>query len=422
MFGSYRLRALRCGLTIAAYGFIACCSGLVVLAETWSDATGKFKLEADYAGIEGKSVLLRRADGKTVTVPIANLSAESRAQAKAHYLKSKAAGDSTTKPSVSTPMATPIASYAPKKRELKFPVPSIPAIKPLSAFPENASLQETLDFVRAQALAGHLEVFWLALPDDMRQTADSSELREGLRPALTSNAQTTNEMIAVLDKLLEVLIVKKSFIMKSPILAQVPPEAMPLIEAGYEPLTGIIYEYSDMAMNTEGVLNSSVTSYLTYHLPRIGAHVQSLVNLVPAPLRDTFVNGITATQSDDTSGTITWPKQDGTTESIDMVKYNGRWIPKSLADEWAAKKDTLVQDAIAAATANQDVGKTNPQLQAMTAGMVKQADAVLDPLIAAQTQQEFDFALGQVMMPLMMTLGGGAAPGIAPPAENSFDQ
>ncbi len=50
----------------------------------------------------------------------------------------------------------------------------------------------------------------------------------------------------------------------------------------------------------------------------------------------------------------------------------------------------------------------------MAEGMVKQADAVLDPLIAAKTQKEFDFALGQVMMPLMMALGGGAGPGVAP--------
>ncbi len=110
----------------------------------------------------------------------------------------------------------------------------------MPAFPENASLQETLDFVRTQALAGHLEVFWIALPEDMRQSADSQELREGLRPVLTSNVQTTSDLVAVMDKLLEVLITKKAFVLKSPILAQAPPEAMPLIEAGYEPMTGII--------------------------------------------------------------------------------------------------------------------------------------------------------------------------------------
>ncbi len=55
-------------------------------------------MEAEYAGVEGKNVVLRRSDGKTVQVPIANLSEESRAQAKAHYQKSKAAGGSIAKP------------------------------------------------------------------------------------------------------------------------------------------------------------------------------------------------------------------------------------------------------------------------------------------------------------------------------------
>jgi hypothetical protein len=304
-------------------------------------------------------------------------------------------------------------TYAPKKRELNFSAPAVPKIAPMPAFPENASLQETLDFVRTQALAGHLEVFWSALPADLRETADSSELREGLRPVINANLQTTNDLVAVMDKLSEVLLTKKAFILKSPILAQAPPEAMPLIEAGYDPLTGLVYEYTDMSANSEAIVNASITSYVTYHLPRIGAHVQSLVNLVPAPLRDMYLNGITATQTDDASGTITWPKQDGTTESVEMVRYNERWIPKDLADEWEAKKETFVRDAIA--SANQGVANANPQMKAMGEGLVKQANTMLDPLIAAKTQQEFDFALGQLIMPLMMNFGAGAGPGAAPP-------
>jgi hypothetical protein len=419
-----RNRFLACalwGLGTLAFNLFSFVSLLpMASAETWSDASGKFKLEAEYAGIDGKSVVLRKPNGKTINVPIANLSPESRAQAKALYQKSKTTGTTSLKPTTVPASSSGAATYAPKKRELKFTAPALPPISPLPAFPENASLQESLDFVRTHALAGHLEVFWFAMPEDLRQSADSSELREGLRPVMNANLQTTNDAVAMIDKLLEVLVTKKAFILKSPILSQTPPEVLPLIEAGYEPVTGLIYEYTEMASNPEALVNTPLTSYLTYHLPRIGAHAQSLVKLVPAPLLAVYLDGITATQASETSGTISYPKQDGTAESVEMVRYNSRWIPKDLADQWQEKKATFVQDTIAYAAANQDLSKSNPQIQAMGEGVVKQANAVLDPLLAAKTQQEFDFALGQVMMPLMMAFGSGAGPGAGPGAGAPF--
>lgn len=41
---------------------------------TWSDTTGKFKVEARIARLQGDAVVLRRADGKEITVPVAKLS------------------------------------------------------------------------------------------------------------------------------------------------------------------------------------------------------------------------------------------------------------------------------------------------------------------------------------------------------------
>ena len=96
-------------------------------AETWSDATGKFKLEAEYAGIDGKNVVLRKTDGKSVNIPIGNLSPESRAQAKAHYEKSKTNPASSGKSAGSKPSLTTTAqvTYKPKSRELKFTPPTV---------------------------------------------------------------------------------------------------------------------------------------------------------------------------------------------------------------------------------------------------------------------------------------------------------
>lgn len=43
---------------------------------TWTDATGKFSVTAELEEVRGNKVLLRRQDGKQITVPLAKLSAE----------------------------------------------------------------------------------------------------------------------------------------------------------------------------------------------------------------------------------------------------------------------------------------------------------------------------------------------------------
>ena len=46
---------------------------------TWTDDTGSFTLEAKYVGDEGETIrLLRRTDGKIITVPLSRLSEADR--------------------------------------------------------------------------------------------------------------------------------------------------------------------------------------------------------------------------------------------------------------------------------------------------------------------------------------------------------
>ena len=48
-------------------------------ARTWSDATGKFKIEASFAGKDDAGVKLKKADGQVLTVPLEKLSKEDQA-------------------------------------------------------------------------------------------------------------------------------------------------------------------------------------------------------------------------------------------------------------------------------------------------------------------------------------------------------
>ena len=50
---------------------------------TWTDVTGKFSVTAELVEVRGDKVVLRRQNGKQITVPLAKLSAED--QARAYY-------------------------------------------------------------------------------------------------------------------------------------------------------------------------------------------------------------------------------------------------------------------------------------------------------------------------------------------------
>lgn len=52
-----------------------------IKSRSWSDVSGTFRVEALYLGIQGDQVLLRRKDGKEVSVPLARLSADDQ-----HYV------------------------------------------------------------------------------------------------------------------------------------------------------------------------------------------------------------------------------------------------------------------------------------------------------------------------------------------------
>lgn len=335
--GHLTLRLLVSVVFLAAIGFLASRIGY---AETWTDATVSFSVEAQFVSVSGTDIVLRKADGKTINVPIARLSDASRVQTKRLYELSKAApagGAPATMPAIAN-----TSQYKPKPRQLNFTPPSPPVIPPLKPYPDNASLQKAWEHVRDEALAGRLEVLWQAMPDDIRDFADGHK----------------------------------------------------------------------------------ISDYFNYHLPRIGAHLQLLLKAIPAEERDAFMGQFAVDQTSETSGTITLPKDDGGTEAVEMVRYNNRWLPKAMVASWLEEKDGIIDKMVANTSGGLPVGNS-PETDAMIRDVIAQADKALTPLLAASSQQEFDFAIGQVLFPLMMMGGSGdAGPGgpAAAPALPPFPQ
>lgn len=405
------MHATRLCFCLAASLFIALLTTAPSHAETWTDTTGKFSVEAEYVGVEGRNVVLRKADGKTLSVPIARLSADSRAQAKRLYDLSKSGTAAATMPGTRI-APEPVAATAPAPaKALNFTPPQPPPIPPLPEFPDDPSLQGTVDFVKAQVLAGHPEVLWHAMPKTMRATLDDDQFRNQLNPFVQQQAAASKQMEAVVMKAIEVLVTKKEFVLNSPLMGQVPPPLVPTVQQAYDPAVGLIYEVSMMSFSNVSLAERSISDMVAYHGPRIGAHAQALIKLAPPGSVDGILNQVVVEQTSESSGTITVPDNQGGTEATDMVKYEGRWLPKDVAESWEANKTGLIDkivESLNQAEAQREA--TGQQPAAMIGMFAMMANSALDPMLAATTQAEFDQAIMRIMA-MIPNAGGNVGPG-----------
>ncbi|MFY8200447.1 MAG: SHD1 domain-containing protein, partial [Pirellula staleyi] len=80
---------------------------------TWSDASGKFKIEAKFIAVEDDKAILLNKEGKRLAIPLAKLSEKDRGYLEAKMGESpfEVIGDATK---TKTPSNTPAASSAPK--------------------------------------------------------------------------------------------------------------------------------------------------------------------------------------------------------------------------------------------------------------------------------------------------------------------
>ncbi|EMI56371.1 hypothetical protein RSSM_02166 [Rhodopirellula sallentina SM41] len=371
-------------------------------AETWSDVSGNYRIEAEYVRVDGKSVVLRKADGSSVSVPINRLSEQSREQAKRRFEQAKSIHPDAASNSLAG------SNYQLDNHLANIIAPTPPDIGPLAPFPNNPTLQQQFDYVRDQAMNGHLEVFWHCLPGDLRAELDSQPARDAIYPSIQHYNEQNAPFEKLTAKLLEVLTTKKEFILGSSMLASLPPNARPMLEQGYDPTVGLLYEWVSLSNGMHSLHETTFTQWINYHLPRLGAHAKELLPLLP-PSLNMALSQIAIEQTDASSGTITIPKQDGGTETIAMTRHHGRWLPASFVETLAEHENGLIEQIQASVSELQstvDNANQNPSA-VMVKNLAEPFSKALDGLIESKTQQEFDQATMAIMQQAMSVAAGG---------------
>ncbi|MEZ6088941.1 MAG: SHD1 domain-containing protein [Pirellulaceae bacterium] len=380
-------------------------------ADFWTDISGRYKVEAEYAGMDGKSVILRKSDGLFVKVPLERLSAESRELAKRRHAASNSSElkpATPTMPETSSDVVSSNTQVASTKT-FDFDAPVPPPVPPMRPFPVDVTLAETVDFIRQEVLAGHPEVIWYAVPKELREIADSQEYRSHIAALQRPNNDAIRSMFI---GTIGVLVTKKDFVLQSKFLAQTPPPFQLLVRQFYDPAIGVAFEVAQLIFPDEESETVSVSEHFNHHGPRIGGHLRALVERLPPGMVEQLTSQLTVVDDDTTHGTITFVKPNGEAEVFRLTKVGKYWLPDDLATKWAESRGNLKEIADAQFEQMKLETAENADatgfMDAALGGIASDITEVIKSLRLASTQEEFDLALEQANDKLSEILPSGA--------------
>ena len=372
----HRWAAILCGVAVVLASVAA------PAAETWTDSSGNFRIEAEFLGIRAADVYLKRLDGATIRVPLERLSAESRELA----------------------------------RRL-----AMPEAPPATAA-DDGGPDAAVSALQAELEAGNLRALWDALPGDYQR--DVHDLVHTF--AASMDADLWKVGTGIFQRLVRLLKEKKEFLLEQPMLAQGPVDA-DMMGENWDSFVGVldaigtsdlvdlqklktldVGEFLDgtgrkiaeqMAVLTKAADDKKLS--LT-EFPAIPVPAVPLAGLANAKLSTVRVEGDTA---------ILRIESEDDTEDVEVVRVNGKWLPKEMVDGWSEQ----MESARAALAAMPETLKKNKLQILLPMQAVQHA---LDQLLAAETQAEFDKVIQEIIqlfLPAGMD-GMGDQPAGPPPA------
>ncbi len=182
---------------------------------TWADSSGQFRIEATFIRLDGSNVILRKTDGKEISVPLSRLSSESQKMAKE---SSQAAPAKPMAPAI-MPSTTSVPTGA-------------------IAVPANLDAQQFCDFVFGQIKQDKAIVIWDAMPASYQK-----DVQEIVGLALQKiDPAMIQPVMQVRDNVLQILRTKKEFILNNNMVKMAMPDPA-VVSKVYDPAVDLIDAY-----------------------------------------------------------------------------------------------------------------------------------------------------------------------------------
>lgn len=248
-------------------------------------------------------------------------------------------------------------------------------------------------------------IVWVALPPSYQQ-----DITGFVRTfAEKMDKEVYDKTFVVLGKAIKVLKDKKDFILGHPML-QGGQVNMAEAKANWDSVVGLLETLTESEINSIDSLKTlNIGEYVATTGAKLMSQAADLSKLTP---EDEMGQGldklaklkIEVLSSDGDNAKLRLTLADEPPEDVELVKVEGKWVPKDLADEWALGMEKLREGLD-----EMKMGERKAQMMMMLGGV----EGAMDSLLAAKTQEEFNQAFMQTMGQVMGALMG--AGGDAPP-------
>tara|TARA_R110002111_G_scaffold63054_6_gene104326 strand:- start:1589 stop:2659 length:1071 start_codon:yes stop_codon:yes gene_type:complete len=263
-----------------------------------------------------------------------------------------------------------------------------------------------------------MEAVWNFLPASYQQDVNSiaHDFASKMDPEMYNGTFETGQRLA------KILKDKKEYILKNQMLQNlpVPPEK---VSEFWDPTTNIISALVNSDLSSLDKLKSfDGGKFLSTTGNQLAKNLVAISDLIPQKdeeasfsekLKQTKVTVVTS-EGDTATIKIEAPGEEPKEEQ--MVKVEGKWIPKNLADNWQTKMDD-VRKQLAELTPEKVTAQKEQTLAAL-----KQVNETLAKLESAKSEEEFNNTLSPIIAPvamfapmLMMQLGQPMMGGPASP-------
>ena len=276
----------------------------------------------------------------------------------------------------------------------------------------------------AKAVAGEPQAIYDALPASYQK--DVNDVVAAFAAKVPDKAW--DDAFGVLGKTVKVLETKKEFVLGHPALkGMVKPED---VAKGWDPAVHTVSTLVNSDIKTvAGLKKLDMRAYLAGPIASIMNDLEKAADVASGAMPGKGAPKLSELRAKAKSMKTTIVKEEGDKATIkievegekeeitEMVKVEGKWIPKELADAWPK--------GIAEAKATIEKIKVEPAMLVQFNAMKGVLDPALDGLLAAKTQDEFNAQIDGVMKGVMGSMGGRPAGGevaeapVPPPSDEA---
>jgi hypothetical protein len=244
------------------------------------------------------------------------------------------------------------------------------------------------------------EVFWQALPASYQN--DVQGLVRGF--ADSADPQLWNQTFQTLNKLIRVLDEKRDFIFQQPLLAARMESASNAPES-YDGIIRILQtvttsEISDL----EQLRNLDIEGFLAGPMASVLEQLEVVSQLAPEStetVQSWKSFRATVIESSEDTALLRIESDGEVSGEEEFVRVEGKWVPRKMAESW---ESSIADARKGLTTISSDQSPEQKQQMLMFLAM---ADGVLDSLLSAETQEQFNGSLSGILGLAMSQMQAG---------------